>query len=203
MNVAVNVNDNAAREKARLRQRVRESRRRRGAVATAELAPLVAAQLDACLAAVSDSTAPLAAFCATRLEPPTEPWLERARSRGNRILLPVPYPDGSLSWVEDTGARGHDDGLNVPIPLGPRAEPEALLGCTAILTPAAAVTRRGDRLGWGGGFYDRHLATLPTRIIRIALVHDDEIVAAVPREPHDIPVDVIVTPSGWEHISAR
>lgn len=59
--------------------------------------------------------------------------------------------------------------------------------------------RRGTRLGRGGGSYDRVLARLAAAgadPALIVLLYDDEVVALVPEEPHDHPVDAVVTPAG-------
>ena len=76
---------------------------------------------------------------------------------------------------------------------------QALLpGTTAVVfLPALAVDRDGHRLGQGGGFYDRAMLDLPTHgdggPPRGALVFADEVLDAVPVEPHDLDVDAIVT----------
>ncbi|CAM5240594.1 5-formyltetrahydrofolate cyclo-ligase OS=Streptomyces albaduncus OX=68172 GN=FHS32_003783 PE=3 SV=1 [Streptomyces griseoloalbus] len=68
-----------------------------------------------------------------------------------------------------------------------------------MLLPGLSVDARGMRLGRGGGSYDRVLARLERARVRPALVvllYDGEVVERVPREPHDRPVDAVVTPSG-------
>jgi 5-formyltetrahydrofolate cyclo-ligase len=68
----------------------------------------------------------------------------------------------------------------------------------AIVMPALACDAQGHRLGRGGGYYDRFLARVVTRTHRpllIALVYDDEVVDAVPQEPFDVGVDIVVTPT--------
>jgi 5-formyltetrahydrofolate cyclo-ligase len=63
-----------------------------------------------------------------------------------------------------------------------------------VLVPALAVDRRGRRLGRGGGYYDRTLASLAGPAY--AVVYDDEVVEEVPVEPHDVAVAGALTPSG-------
>ena len=68
----------------------------------------------------------------------------------------------------------------------------------AVLLPGLAYDRAGVRLGYGGGFYDRLLADwgVPTvGVTRAALL-----VPALPREPHDIPVDFVATEEGVQAI---
>jgi 5-formyltetrahydrofolate cyclo-ligase len=61
----------------------------------------------------------------------------------------------------------------------------------AVIVPALAVDRNGNRLGFGAGFYDRFLSgiSLPT----IALAYDFQVIDNVPQEPTDIPVSFVVT----------
>jgi 5-formyltetrahydrofolate cyclo-ligase len=63
-----------------------------------------------------------------------------------------------------------------------------------VLVPALAVDRAGNRLGRGAGYYDRALTK--TRAQVVAVIYDDELVDAVPHEPHDRLVDAALRPSG-------
>ena len=62
------------------------------------------------------------------------------------------------------------------------------------LTPCVAVTQHGDRLGMGGGFYDRWLAEHET-VTAIALAFESQVVEKIAVEPHDRPVQWVVTES--------
>jgi 5-formyltetrahydrofolate cyclo-ligase len=64
-----------------------------------------------------------------------------------------------------------------------------------VLVPGLAFGERGGRLGRGGGHYDRFLreARRHGSIAAIAMAFELQMVAEVPREAHDEPVDVIVT----------
>ena len=64
-----------------------------------------------------------------------------------------------------------------------------------VLVPGVAFDRRGRRLGYGGGFYDRLLPLLPPGTPRIAGGYDLQVVGEVPTGPHDLGVDAIVTES--------
>jgi len=68
-----------------------------------------------------------------------------------------------------------------------------------LLVPALAVDGAGHRIGKAGGFYDRLLADRErlapaARPLVVAVVHDDELLDAIPTEPHDERVDAVVTP---------
>ena len=86
------------------------------------------------------------------------------------------------------GAFGIDE------PLGERLGPSAVGGVDLMLVPAAAVDLRGNRLGWGRGYFDRCLASLVDPPPVFAVVFEHELVDRVPIEPHDAPVAGAVTP---------
>jgi 5-formyltetrahydrofolate cyclo-ligase len=106
-------------------------------------------------------------------------------------LLPVLLEDDDLDWAVYDGelAPGRRGLLE---PVGPRLGVEAIASCDLVLVPALLVDRRGNRLGKGGGSYDRALARATG--LTVALLHDDELVHAIPHEAHDVPVRAVVTP---------
>lgn len=61
-----------------------------------------------------------------------------------------------------------------------------------LLVPGCAFDEKGGRMGYGGGFYDRFMERYP-ELMRVALAYEIQLVPEVPKEPHDKPVDVIVT----------
>ncbi len=76
-----------------------------------------------------------------------------------------------------------------------------------MIVPGAAFTRGGERLGLGGGYYDRFLPRAD-RACRIACIFEGQIVPEVPAEEHDQPVDYLVTEIGIvncckEHAAGR
>lgn len=60
-----------------------------------------------------------------------------------------------------------------------------------IVVPAVAYDRRGNRLGRGKGFYDRLLAE--TRAAKIGVGYDFQLLDELPAEPHDVPMDMVIT----------
>ena len=65
-----------------------------------------------------------------------------------------------------------------------------------ILVPGVAFTRDGERLGRGGGFYDRLLASLPAHTCKIGVCFDAQILHELPVETHDQHMDSVTTESG-------
>ena len=63
-----------------------------------------------------------------------------------------------------------------------------------VIVPGAAFDRNGNRLGLGGGYYDRFLQHVPNAK-RVALSFDYQLLETVPAEPHDAKMDIIITES--------
>ena len=141
-------------------------------------------------------------FASTVTEPGTWPLRLALRSVGVRVLLPVVPVRLALplDWADDgPSLPGRHD---IDEPTGRRWGVGAASGASVMLVPALAVDTSGHRLGQGGGYYDATLAALPDgpgRPLVVALVYDDEVLAAgsVPSAAHDRVVDAVATPSRW------
>jgi 5-formyltetrahydrofolate cyclo-ligase len=137
----------------------------------------------------------VAAYYSLGTEPDTRGLVYALWKRGTYVLLPLLRPDGDLDWASYEGP----DSL-VPGPRGLREPGESPRGADAVaradvvLAPALAVDQAGNRLGRGGGSYDRALARVGPLIPVIALLYDDEFLGHVPAEPHDTPVRAVVRP---------
>jgi 5-formyltetrahydrofolate cyclo-ligase len=141
--------------------------------------------------------ATVAAYIAVGSEPGTAPLLHALVAAGKRIVLPVTLPDLDLDWAVYAG----DQDL-VPArfgllePGGSRLGVDAVGTADAVLLPGLAVSARGERLGRGGGCYDRALARVPVGTFTCVLLYDDEVGVDVPVEPHDRPVTAAASPAG-------
>jgi 5-formyltetrahydrofolate cyclo-ligase len=137
----------------------------------------------------------IAAYYSVGTEPDTCSLVYALWKRGSYVVLPILAPDGDLDWASYEGP-----GSLVPGPRGllQPAEPPRGLGTVSradvVLAPAVAVDRSGNRLGRGGGSYDRALARVGEQVPVIALLYDTELVDAVPVEPHDQPVRAVARP---------
>jgi 5-formyltetrahydrofolate cyclo-ligase len=143
----------------------------------------------------------VAAYVSVGTEPGTGPLLEALRERGVRVLLPVVQPELDLDWAPYAGAEllvSARLGMLAPTtaPLGP----DAVASADVVLCPGLAVDGRGNRLGRGGGSYDRALRRLRFDSPRWVLVYDDERLARVPVDAHDVQVSGVVTPTGVHHL---
>lgn len=104
-------------------------------------------------------------------EPDTSVWL--ADARGRRWTVHVPEVDGPALRVMPGDVDPGD--LDV------------------VVVPGVAFTVDGHRLGQGGGHYDRFLLRLRPDCLTIGVCYAEQLVDAVPLEPHDVAVDVVVT----------
>jgi 5-formyltetrahydrofolate cyclo-ligase len=137
----------------------------------------------------------VAAYYSVGAEPDTRGLVYALWKRGTYVLLPRLQPDGDLDWASYEGP----DSL-VPGPRGlqepgekPRG-PDAIARADVVLAPALAVDHAGNRLGRGGGSYDRALARVGPLIPVIALLYDAELLGHLPAEPHDTPVRAVARP---------
>ena len=196
--------EHAAHAKRALRAELRERRR----IRPKHERELAAEQLTQQLIALVSELGPtrLSCYLSTRDEPPTRAFLEWAAGRGIEVLLPVSRDDGLLDWapLPVSGADALDellDAAGMPVPDAELLSPLAINDAGLILVPAAAVDRSGLRMGWGRGYFDKTLGSMDRRPPVFAVVFDDELVDALPSEPHDERVDGVVTPSGTVRFS--
>jgi len=120
-------------------------------------------------------------------EPPTEALAAMLHTRGTTVIVPETLPDLDLDWRE-LRADGSE---------GPRLGLEGIAAARLILAPALAIDHSGNRLGQGGGCYDRALARRRPDAVVVAIVNDQEYAGpSLPHDAHDVPVDAVITPGG-------
>jgi 5-formyltetrahydrofolate cyclo-ligase len=171
-----------------LRSRLKAARARREQAELDHIGDLIADVGMSCAADV----AVIALYAAVGTEPPTRPLMDRLVASGRTVLLPIVTPTG-LAWgaYERWDALGDRHGL-----LEPTGDVMLRLDQAGlVLVPALAVDHAGNRLGRGGGHYDRALAGVPRDRIA-AVVFSDEVLDVVPTEAHDVQVGGVLTPDG-------
>jgi len=137
----------------------------------------------------------IAAYYSVGTEPDTRGLLFALWKRGSYVLLPLLRPDGDLDWASYEGPESLVPGPRGLLEPGePPRGPGAVARADVVLAPALAVDRAGNRLGRGGGSYDRALARVGPLVPLIALVYDAELLDRVPAEPHDMKVRAAVSP---------
>ena len=144
----------------------------------------------------------VAGFWPIRSEADIRPLMERLRTRGARLCLPVVLDRETIVFREFLqGAALVKTGFGT---LGPDAQ-AAVLEPDILLVPLSAFDASGQRIGYGAGHYDRAIARLMAlgrrpRLIGIAFACQE--VASVPFEPHDSPLDAILTEHGLRIMEA-
>jgi len=137
----------------------------------------------------------IAAYYSVGTEPDTRGLLFALWKRGSYVLLPLLRPDGDLDWASYEGPESLVPGPRGLLEPGePPRGPGVVARADVVLAPALAVDRAGNRLGRGGGSYDRALARVGPLVPLIALVYDAELLDRVPAEPHDVKVRAAVSP---------
>lgn len=144
-------------------------------------------------------------FLNFRDEVDTTALAENVLKSGKRLILPRCAPHGVLIPVEisdlnadiEPGKWGIREPKKESLVL---ANPEEI---DLIIIPGAAFDRKGDRLGYGGGYYDRFLNRLRPAALKIALAFACQILPEIPIDPYDLRVDALVTEEGilWFKLS--
>ena len=88
----------------------------------------------------------------------------------------------------------HRFGMLEPLPALPQIAPAEI---NVVLVPGVAFDRRGARLGFGGGYYDRFLPT--TAALRVGVTYDRCLADGLPCRKHDQRMDWVVTPAEMIH----
>jgi 5-formyltetrahydrofolate cyclo-ligase len=118
------------------------------------------------------------------------PLMRSLHGLGARLALPVVVerarPLVFREWWP--GIRLVPGIWGIPVP----AEGDAVLP-DMLLAPLVGFDARGYRLGYGGGYYDRTLAALPERPLVIGIGYESSGLETIHPQPHDIPMDLIVT----------
>lgn len=194
----------ASLSKSEWRQRILA---RRESLTPAEVERLSAevARLTLSLPELQGPTGVVLGYFSFRNEVKAEEILKKIQARGGRIALPVADRMHKTLVASEVYALDRELvtsplGIKEPAPAYLRPlNPEEL---AAILVPGVAFDLRGYRLGYGAGYYDRFLsaffprqrqAETTPRPVLIGLAFEFQLVPSLPPEPHDLPLDLVVT----------
>lgn len=181
--------------KTALRDQILAARRRRplseNAAAAGDLAA-VALTWDAVRRAAT-----VAAYVSVGSEPGTGLLLDALMGAGKRVIVPVLLPDNDLDWGVYAGPdRLSPAARGLLEPTGARLGVDAVRTADLVLVPGLAVSSSGDRLGRGGGSYDRALARVVAGTPVAVVLHAEEVGLAVPTSALDVRVGFALTPGG-------
>jgi 5-formyltetrahydrofolate cyclo-ligase len=188
----VNTADRLKRDKRALRAQIRELRDRLSPPERDRLSRAIARELFAL--PEMERADVVMAFSSFGSEVDTGPILERLSAGGRRLALPR-VRDGDiegLAFAPGQELRQARFGALEPVDGAPVAPEEVDL----VVTPGVAFDRRGFRVGYGGGFYDRFFRRTRSDVVKAAVCFGLQVVERVPHGAQDLPVDLLVTEDG-------
>jgi 5-formyltetrahydrofolate cyclo-ligase len=178
-----------------LRARLRAHRREHVAALDDRTRGLLFLRPPGPIAALIPEGSVVGLYRATPVEAPTRSYAAWLIENGRTIALP---------WFAERGApmrfrRWRDPYADADLIPGPHGvlqpgEDAEEVEPQAVFVPLLGFTTRGDRLGQGGGHYDRWLADHP-QVTAIGLAWDCQLLPALPVEAHDHPLAAVVTPT--------
>ena len=133
-------------------------------------------------------------YYAIRTELDPLPLLEALHAGGFAIALPCMREGPALTfrrWSPGSALQRRPFGVLEPAEIEPLADPAVLF------VPLAAFDVKGNRIGYGAGYYDAALREMRSRgrVLAIGVAFDEQEAPDVPCEPQDEPLDMILTPS--------
>jgi 5-formyltetrahydrofolate cyclo-ligase len=150
------------------------------------------------------------AYLSVGSEPSTRMLLPALEEAGYQVVVPICEPDYRLRWARwFSGVElVRSPRAWIDEPVGERFGAEIMAGLPLVLVPGLAVDSEGNRMGQGGGYYDRFLASLGDGEDRprfVGVFYADEVVAAGAFEftTLDAPLDGAVSPDGWTWFPRR
>jgi 5-formyltetrahydrofolate cyclo-ligase len=189
----------SANSPARLRQQLRTARRSLSAKQQRLAARGLARQV--CRSSYFRSANRIACYFAADGEIGTDPLIERIWQTGKRCYMPIlTYLSGERLWFAPV-TPDSDFVLNrfgIPEPLAPSRSLVTARELDLVLMPLVGFDQDGNRLGMGGGFYDRTLAFMHhrqnwRRPKLIGMAHALQQTAALEPNPWDVPLDAVAT----------
>jgi len=122
------------------------------------------------------------------------PLLSTLEARGYPIALPRSRPERRLSfhvWTSGAPLERRKLGMLEPPESADELQP------TVLFVPLLAFDARGNRLGYGAGFYDVALSAMRAerRVLAVGVAFDEQEFPAIPTEPLDQPLDLVLTPT--------
>ncbi len=181
-------------DKSALRTRLRRLRREHVASLPKSMSALMFLRPPAMVAALAPEGTVIGLYHAIPGEAPARSYAKWFSENGRRIALPwfadKTAPMQFRLWVDPYEDDGLEDG---PFGKQPSAHAE-LVEPAAVFVPLVGFTAAGERLGQGGGHYDRWLAAHPAAIA-LGLAWDCQLVDTLPVEPHDVPLRAVITPT--------
>ncbi|WP_439648933.1 5-formyltetrahydrofolate cyclo-ligase [Erythrobacter ani] len=187
--------------KTELRKTLRKTRREHVAAQSDAIRALLFHRPPAPLLAKIGHDAVIGLYSAAASEAPAGGYAQFFQEAGHTIALPAfTAANAPMTFREHTDPFGSGDLEMGPFDIAqPGADAREILP-DVLFVPLVGFTASGERLGQGGGHYDRWLTEHPGRMA-IGLAWDAQLCDTLPTEPHDIVLDAVVTPTRMYGIS--
>jgi 5-formyltetrahydrofolate cyclo-ligase len=150
-----------------------------------------------------DSTNPLMVYVSKPLEVNTKELIGNLIAQGKTVVVPIIEKDTKtlrLSYLKDPDLL-QDSTFQVPEPIGHEL-PALASDVKAVIIPMLAFDKKGNRLGYGAGYYDRFLSSHP-HLTRIGIAFSCLEVEEIPADATDASMDIIVTDTSIIRCSCR
>lgn len=135
-------------------------------------------------------------FISFKDEVDTHKIIKSSLKKDKRIGVPITIPEKKQLQVSEIMDFDSELELSYYDILAPKAKNIRIVALELIdfiLVPGVIFDRRGYRVGYGGGYYDRFFSKLDKNVLKIGLCYDMQIQSNVPTDCYDIPVDYILT----------
>jgi len=119
----------------------------------------------------------------------TRELLDELFSRGKAVALPICEPKGIMNFYSYHGHMTEDGFYGIPVPKD--GEKVDLPRETVMIVPALAFDNDGFRLGQGGGYYDRYIAS--HELFTVGVGREELLLDKTPTDAYDMPVNVLIT----------
>jgi 5-formyltetrahydrofolate cyclo-ligase len=173
-----------------LRQQLRQARRALSEQQQAEHAQHLAQTLLTLIPASRSFAIGVTAAFDGEIDP--LPTVKQLQAAGHQTYLPILRADKQLDfalWQPDSLMLANQFGILEPQDVA-RVSVDAL---DVLLVPLVGVDRSGNRLGMGGGYYDRTLGSASKCPYLMGIAHHCQLVDQLPIQPWDIPLDMLIT----------
>jgi len=152
---------------------------------------------------VLDGTDPLMVYASKPLEVNTKILIRNLIARGKIVVVPIIEKETKtlrLSYLKDPDVL-QESTFHVPEPVGHEL-PAMASDVKAVIIPMLAFDKKGNRLGYGAGYYDRFLSTYP-RLTRVGIAFACQETEEIPADATDAGMDIIVTDTSIMRFSCR
>lgn len=123
----------------------------------------------------------------------TQPIISLLKKRDKKIVIPKSEKNGDLThflWTDNMVLKTNQWHILEP----QKGQIISENTMEVVFVPLLAYDQKGNRIGYGKGYYDLFLSKCSAEAVKIGLSFFDPLRELIPAEPHDIPLDYVVTP---------